>query len=77
MEEEIEIAREITKELTERMGVEAETGEKAKITGHAITAGPFNARDRRIIHMALKDDLSLKTESLGEGEMKKIAIVPS
>ena len=148
MEEEVEIAKEFTKKLTERMGVEVEVegflkeeilyidvrgdqkgtligkhgqtldslqmiinrmvnkrlkgvsrlvldvddyrkrraenlsamalrlGEKARRMGCAITAGPFNARDRRIIHVALNDDPSLRTESLGEGEMKKIMIVP-
>ncbi len=52
-------------------------GEKVKRTGKAITMGPFNAHDRRIIHIALKEDPSLKTESLGEGEMKRIKIVPA
>ena len=51
-------------------------GEKAKRVGHALTVGPFSAHDRRIIHLALKEDLSLKTESLGEGELKKVKIVP-
>ncbi len=51
-------------------------GEKAKGTGHSLTVGPFNAYDRRIIHLTLKEDPSLKTESLGEGELKKIKIIP-
>ena len=51
-------------------------GEKAKSTGRLHTAGPFNAHDRRIIHLALKEDPFLKTESLGEGELKKIKIIP-
>ena len=51
-------------------------GEKAKKTGHFITIGPFNAHDRRIIHLTLKEDPSLQTESLGEGELKKIKIIP-
>ncbi len=148
MEEEVEIAREVTKELILRMGVEAEVeaflkeeilyvdvrgdekgtligkhgqtldslqmiinrmvnkrlktvtkisldvddyrkrradslkemalrmAEKARRMGRTVTAGPFNARERRIIHISLKDDPFLKTESLGEGEMKKIAIIP-
>lgn len=52
-------------------------GEKAKRLGHSITIGPFNAHDRRIIHMALKEDPSLRTESIGEGETKKITIIPT
>jgi spoIIIJ-associated protein len=51
-------------------------GDKAKRTGHSQTVGPFNANDRRIIHLTLKEDPSLKTESLGEGELKKVKITP-
>ena len=51
-------------------------GEKTKRAGHSLTVGPFNAHDRRIIHLTLKEDPSLKTESLGEGELKKIKIIP-
>jgi len=51
-------------------------GEKAKSTGRLQTAGPFNAHDRRIIHLAIKEDPFLRTESLGEGELKKIKIIP-
>jgi spoIIIJ-associated protein len=52
-------------------------GENVKMTAKEVTIGPFNAHDRRIIHIALKEDLSLKTESLGEGEWKKIKIIPT
>ena len=52
-------------------------GEKAKRTGRSQTVGPFNALERRIIHLTLKEDPSLKTESLGEGELKKVNIIPT
>jgi spoIIIJ-associated protein len=52
-------------------------GEKVKNTGHSQIVGPFNAHDRRIIHLTLKEDPSLKTESLGEGELKKVKIIPA
>ena len=51
-------------------------GEKTKRTGHSLTVGPFNAHDRRIVHLTLKEDPFLKTESLGEGDLKKIKIIP-
>ena len=49
--------------------------ENVKRTGRAVTIGPFSAHDRRIIHITLKEDPSVKTESLGEGEWKKIRIL--
>jgi len=52
-------------------------GEKAKRKGHPLTIGPFNAHDRRLIHVALKQDPSIRTESLGEGTLKKITIIPT
>jgi hypothetical protein len=33
---------------------------------------PLNPAQRRIIHKFLQDDLSVKTESIGEDRMKKI-----
>ena len=52
-------------------------GDNVKKTGKGVTIGPFSAHDRRIIHITLKEDPSLKTESLGEGEWKKIKIIPT
>lgn len=54
----------------------ARLGERVKRAEKPLTIGPFNSHDRRIIHLALKEDLALSTESLGEGEMKRIRIVP-
>ncbi|MGZ3592033.1 MAG: Jag family protein [Thermodesulfobacteriota bacterium] len=51
-------------------------GDEAKRTGHSQVAGLLNAYDRRIIHITLKEDPFLKTESIGEGELKKVKIIP-
>ncbi len=51
-------------------------GERVKRVGKPLTMGPFNSHDRRIIHLALKEDPGLETQSLGEGEMKRIRIIP-
>jgi spoIIIJ-associated protein len=53
------------------------TGEKAKTKGHVLAIGPFSAHDRRIIHLTLKEDPLLRTESFGEGEMKRVKIIPT
>lgn len=51
-------------------------GEEAKRTGHSQVAGLLNAYDRRIIHLTLKEDPFLETESIGEGELKRVKIIP-
>lgn len=53
----------------------ARMGERVKRAEKPLTIGPFNSHDRRIIHLALKEEPALATESLGEGEMKRIRII--
>jgi spoIIIJ-associated protein len=62
-------------EVLARMAVRV--GERVKMTGKPMTIGPFNAYDRRIIHIALKEEPSLRTESIGEGLIKRISIIPA
>lgn len=50
--------------------------QKAKSEQRIVTVGPFNPRERRVIHLALAEDPALRTESIGEGEMKKLKIIP-
>jgi len=52
-------------------------GEKVKKTKKPVTVGHMNAHDRRVIHMAMKDDETLTTKSRGEGEYRKIVILPA
>lgn len=50
--------------------------EKAKRTGKPMTVGHMNAHDRRIVHLALKDDKKIRTQSMGEGLNRKLVIFP-
>lgn len=38
---------------------------------------PMPANERRIIHIALRDDAAVTTESIGEGARRKVTIIPS
>jgi len=51
-------------------------GEKAKKKKKPVTIEAMNAHDRRIIHLALKNDTTLETRSIGKGEMRKLIIHP-
>ena len=46
-------------------------------TGRNIVLEPMSASDRRIIHMALSDNPSVSTESVGFGEDRKVTIFPN
>ena len=52
-------------------------GEKVKKTKKPVTVGHMNAHDRRVIHMAIQNDETLTTKSRGEGEYRKILILPA
>ncbi len=51
--------------------------EKVKKTKKPVSLSNMNAHDRRIIHLALQKDEALMTKSRGEGEYRKIVILPS
>jgi spoIIIJ-associated protein len=50
--------------------------DKAKKLGRPVTISPMNAHDRRIIHLALQDDKTLRTRSTGTGLYRKVMISP-
>lgn len=49
---------------------------KAKKTGKPATINQMTAQDRRIVHLALKDDTSVRTQSMGEGYYRRLVIFP-
>ena len=50
--------------------------DKSKRIRKPISLGQMNGYDRRIVHLALKDDPEVKTKSRGEGHMRKLVIFP-
>ncbi len=50
--------------------------EKAKRTEKPVTIGQMNAHDRRIVHIHLKDESGVRTQSIGEGYYRKLMIFP-
>jgi spoIIIJ-associated protein len=51
-------------------------GERVAVEGKVITFDPMSARDRRVVHMALKDMPGVRTESNGEGQDRRVQIIP-
>lgn len=50
--------------------------EKVKKTGKPSTISQMSSQDRRIVHLALKDDKSVRTQSMGEGYYRRLVIFP-
>jgi spoIIIJ-associated protein len=52
------------------------TAQKVKASGKPSSVGQMNSHDRRIVHMALKNDAKVRTQSMGDGYLRKLVIFP-
>ncbi len=50
--------------------------EQVKARGEPFTLEPMSAYERRIIHLTLAEHPDVTTESIGEGEARKVVILP-
>jgi spoIIIJ-associated protein len=50
--------------------------EQAVETGRTMSLEPMPANERRIIHIELKDNPSVETLSIGEGNRRKVTVIP-
>jgi spoIIIJ-associated protein len=49
---------------------------RALQTGRPVALDPMNGRDRRLIHLALRDREDVATMSEGEGRYRQVVVVP-
>jgi spoIIIJ-associated protein len=54
----------------------AEIAEKVSENRKPATLGQLNSHDRRIVHLALKEEERVRTQSLGSGYYRKLVIYP-
>ncbi len=50
--------------------------ERALESGRSIALDPMNGRDRRIVHVAVREMDKVATMSIGEGQYRQVVIVP-
>jgi spoIIIJ-associated protein len=50
--------------------------EKVRHTGMPYEFAPMSSRERRIVHLALRDEHDLRTESTGEGLRRSVVLYP-
>jgi spoIIIJ-associated protein len=51
--------------------------EKVRVSRVPFVFDPMNAQDRRIIHTALVDFQGIRTESEGDGQMRRVKVLPA
>src|SRR5262245_7881079 len=62
----------------EELRVSAQTAaEKVKRTGQPFRFNPMNSRERRVIHLALRTETEVRSESLGSGPQRQVIVYPA
>ena len=51
--------------------------DKVKRTGQPFRFNPMNSRERRVIHLALRNETELRSESLGTGPQRQVVVYPA
>ena len=51
--------------------------ERVQSSRQPFKLNPMNARERRIVHLALQDFPGVRTESVGIGEQRQVVIHPA
>ena len=61
----------------DRLGKLAErVASRARESGRSVRLDPMNGSDRRLIHLALRDEEGVATMSTGEGRYRQVVVVP-
>lgn len=58
-------------------GLARRMAERVRQSGRSIALEPMGAYERRIVHLALRSDNSVYTQSTGEGDSRKVIIYPA
>jgi spoIIIJ-associated protein len=62
----------------EELRLSAQTAaEKVKRTGQPFRFNPMNSRERRVIHLTLRGDAEIRSESLGSGPQRQVIVYPA
>ncbi len=72
----IDVGGYLEKKIQNLESLAERTAQKAKKNGKPATVGQLNAHDRRIVHLALKDDRDVVTKSMGNGFLRKLVVLP-
>jgi spoIIIJ-associated protein len=72
----VDIEGYLEKRKTNLKQMASRMAEKAKKLKKPVTIGQMNAHDRRIVHIHLKNENGIRTQSIGDGYYRKLMIFP-
>jgi len=54
----------------------AAAAERVRLSGRPFLFNPMNSRERRVIHLALRDEPAIRSESTGTGPKRQVVVYP-
>lgn len=73
---EIDVDEYLDKRRTELKQLANRLAQKAAQTGKPMVINRINVNDRRIVHLELKENTEIRTQSTGNGDLRKLLILP-
>lgn len=73
---EIDVEGYLDRRKSELTQLATKLAQKASESGKPMVINRINAHDRRIVHLALKKNREIRTQSAGNGDLRKLLILP-
>ena len=73
---EIDVEGYLEKRRTELTALATRLAQKAEQSGKPMVINRISAQDRRLVHLSLRDNRQVRTQSVGNGDLRKLLIMP-
>ncbi|MCF8028719.1 MAG: Jag N-terminal domain-containing protein [Desulfobacteraceae bacterium] len=73
---EIDVEGYLEKRRAELTTLAARLAQKAMDSGKPMVINRISAQDRRVVHLSLRDNREVRTQSVGNGDLRKLLIMP-
>ncbi|MGM0453435.1 MAG: RNA-binding cell elongation regulator Jag/EloR [Thermodesulfobacteriota bacterium] len=73
---EIDVEGYLDKRRSDLTDLATRLADKAQQTGKPMVINRINSQDRRVVHLALKENRNVRTQSVGNGDFRKLLILP-
>ncbi|MFW6052880.1 MAG: RNA-binding cell elongation regulator Jag/EloR [Desulfosalsimonas sp.] len=73
---EIDVEGYLEKRRSDLTALAFRLAEKALQTGKPMVINRINSQDRRVVHLSLRDNREVRTQSVGNGDLRKLLIMP-
>ena len=73
---EIDVEGYLEKRRSELTSLASRLAQKAMDSGKPMVINRISAQDRRVVHLSLRDNREVRTQSVGNGDLRKLLIMP-